>query len=109
MYYDPIPHIGYRQHGRNVVGTNTGLGARLSRLGMLLGGRFAEWSGRNLAGLAACGEMLQPAALATIAAFDDVRRRRGFSALTALRVAGLYRQTPVGNLALQIAAFVGKI
>ena len=109
VHYDPIPHIGYRQHGGNVIGKNTGLVARLSRLGQLLEGSFALWSGRNLAGLAECSDLLRPSTLETMEALHRIRAKRGIAALMALSAARLYRQTWPGNIALQIAASLGKI
>lgn len=109
VIYDPVPHIGYRQHGSNLVGTNTGMAARLLRLRQLLKGRFAGWTSQNLAGLDLCDDLIGTDARATLQAMADIRRSRGSAAVGRLRRAGLYRQTTVGNLGLLLAAFLGKL
>lgn len=109
VIYDPVPHIGYRQHGANLVGTNTGMGARLLRLRQLLKGRFAGWTTQNIAGLALCDDLIGTDARATLQAMADIRRSRGSAAVGRLRRAGLYRQTTAGNMGLVLAAFLGKL
>lgn len=109
VIYDPQPHIGYRQHAANVIGRNTGLAPRIKRLGLLMRGRFADFSARNLESLAACRDLLTPEALATIGELKAIRETSGPAAVSLLLRAGLYRQTAMGHLALLVAAFLRKL
>ena len=109
VHYDPVAHIAYRQHDSNIVGKNVGLIARLGRLNLLMRGRFSSWTEQNLQGLSACKDLLTDEALDVMQAFATVRARGGFRAIKALRKAKLYRQTWQGNIALGVAAYLGKI
>jgi glycosyltransferase involved in cell wall biosynthesis len=109
VIYDAEPHIGYRQHAGNVIGRNTGLAPRLKRLGLLLRGRFADFTARNLESLAACRDLLTPEALATIRELERIRAGAGPAAVGRLMRAGLYRQTAIGQLGLFGAAFLRKL
>ena len=48
---DQTPHIDYRQHDNNAVGSNTGFRAALERLSAGLNGRFSDWNDVNIAAL----------------------------------------------------------
>ena len=109
VHYDATAHIGYRQHGANVIGKNTGVMARLSRIGQLLDGRFANWTERNLTALEACSDLLTPAARQTLQNVREARQTYGPLAYQKLRMAGIFRQTMLGNLALIAAAMLGKL
>lgn len=109
VHYDPTPHIGYRQHARNIVGKNTGLAARYDRLRRALGGQFSRWTEQNLASLARCEDLLSPETRATLSTLREARHVRGFKALRLLRDAGVYRQTTLSNLALRAAAMTGGL
>jgi glycosyltransferase involved in cell wall biosynthesis len=109
VIFDPVPSVLYRQHGRNLVGANTGLPARLRRMSALLSGRFAAWSAANLAALAAVEAQLTCEARATLAAFAALKGRRGLAAVAQLHRAGLYRQSRGGTVSLAVAAAIGRL
>lgn len=109
VIYDPIPHIGYRQHGGNLVGRNTGLWASAQRLGYVLKGRFARWTDQNLEGLRLCRDLLTPEAAALCDRLADLRRMRGPKALHTLDQLRLWRQTARGDIGLKLATFIGKL
>src|SRR3546814_1588664 len=48
VYYDAEPNVLYRQHEANIVGSNSGISARLTRIRLLLGGRFHQWNEQTL-------------------------------------------------------------
>lgn len=47
VIYDREPKILYRQHGQNLVGSNTGVLSKLTRFNRLFAGEFKCWSGIN--------------------------------------------------------------
>ncbi len=76
VHYALKPRVLYRQHGNNLVGSNSSWVARVSRLDLLLRGRFASWKDLNRAGLEKCDDMLSPAALATAKQFGHCATSR---------------------------------
>ncbi len=107
VHYDRTPALDYRQHGGNAIGA--GIGGRPARFLALLRGRYVDWSDANLAALDKCRDLLTPDAGAAIDTFAALRRTTGPQALQHLRRAGLYRQTRKGDLALTLAALLGKL
>ena len=109
VHYDPIPHINYRQHGANLIGRDSGWRARTRRIQRLRRGDFANWTTANLAALDACQDLLTSGALETIADLRRIRSTAGLDAVVRLSRAKLYRQTPMGDLSLRLAAFLGRL
>ncbi|MDB5541289.1 MAG: hypothetical protein JWQ89_3016 [Devosia sp.] len=107
--YSETPHVRYRQHPRNLVGSNNGLRARAERLFAAFGGRFSRWNESNLAGLAACADLLTPAAAETVEIFRSARSGPRLGRLRSLRRSGVYRQTMIGQLSLYAAGLLGKL
>lgn len=107
--YSPEAKIGYRQHQRNLVGENNSWGARMSRLGYLMKGRFRRWNEQNLAALSACEDMLTPDAREIVHLFAAARSGGFCERLSALSRAGIYRQTMVGQLGLYLACILKRL
>lgn len=109
VHYDPVPSLDYRQHESNAVGGGLGLRARIMRAGELLAGRYTRWSETNIAALDRCRDLLTIENLAVLDGFKSIRSDRSTRALAEIRRVGLYRQTAFGNIALVIAAAIGKL
>lgn len=107
--YSAEPHVLYRQHGDNLVGSNTGFAARLERLSGALGGRFTRWTEHNLKTLDACADLLTEDARARITQFRAARSGPLSARLAALRKSGVYRQSGVGQALLYLAVMLGKL
>lgn len=109
VIYSDVPHVRYRQHGSNLVGANRGLGARLRRLRLALGGRFVGWIDHNMRALAECRDLLTPEALTIYDQFRAARLGSPLERLDKLRRSGVYRQTAFGQLSLYVAGLMGKL
>ena len=109
VFYCRRPLVRYRQHGSNQVGANTSLGARLGRLGRLIGGQFWRWSEENLAGLEANAEILTPEAMQALVRFREARQAALPGRLLQLARSGVYRQTLSGNVGLYVAAVMRRV
>ncbi|WP_027053493.1 glycosyltransferase family 2 protein [Mesorhizobium erdmanii] len=109
VHYDPRPLVRYRQHAANLVGANVSWRARVSRLGRLFKGEFADWTDLNLAGLAANRDLLTPDAMACLDLFASGRQGSLFQRLRTLPASGVYRQTLAGTLGLYLAFVLGRI
>ena len=109
VYYDPIPSVRYRQHERNIIGSNMGLLAGLRRLRMLAQGRFRRWSDLNVAALARVRPRMSAESRHI---FDQFRRARHGPLLQRVAMfaeSGVYRQSVPGNIALFAAVVLKKI
>lgn len=107
--YSEIPHVRYRQHGGNLVGSNQGWKARVQRLVAAFDGRFILWNDDNVAALDACRDLLTPAAAAMADRFAEARSGPLPQRLVKLWRSGVYRQTAMGQVSLYAAGLLGKL
>ena len=106
---DETPTVLYRQHGGNLFGTNRGVRAALARLAWILSGELAKWNAQNFAALQASRARLLPEHRALLDAYAGLRSLNMVSRLSRLRQLGLVRQDRAGQLALWVAATLGKL
>lgn len=109
VFYEPNPHIRYRQHDANLVGANNSFGARLARMKMLLEGRFKKWSDQNIAALKTIEDQLTPESQAILNQFASARNKSLFPRIVGIKRSGVYRQTTFGNIGLLVATILNKI
>ncbi|WP_242151781.1 glycosyltransferase family 2 protein [Pseudomonas sp. ArH3a] len=109
IHYDPEPKMLYRQHSENLIGSNSGWTARLVRLRMVFQGRFYEWNEQNIRALESMEHRLCEEHLATLVRFKVARGQTFIRRVLGIRLAGLYRQTFMGNLGLTLATLLKKI
>lgn len=109
VVYDPIPHIGYRQHAANLIGKNTGALARVKRVKRLLEGRLGKWNDQNLAALQACDDLLTDEARHVIMEFSNIRSKNLKVRIASLHRSRLYRQSKLGTIALLVSVILGKL
>jgi hypothetical protein len=109
VFFDPHPTVRYRQHGRNLVGDNRSLAARLARLRMILRGGFRVWNTRNLTALQGMAWRLTSENRRIYEQFMISRDQPLFSRLLKFRSSGVCRQSVAGDLALFAAAVFKKI
>lgn len=103
VFYDPTPHLDYRQHSANLVGANASISERLVRIRGLLNGQYRRWTGINLAGLKHIFPLLPEETRCTIADVEELRTGNVFQRLKRFSRSGLYRQTALGSLGLAFA------
>lgn len=109
VIYDPCPTILYRQHDGNLIGSNSGIAARLERVKFLFAGRFKEWNTVNLRALENHLPYFTPENLLVLEQFRQARQSPTLQRLSKMRHSGVYRQSNLDNVALMIAAIIGKI
>lgn len=100
------PMLLYRQHGRNTVGAQRGLRARLSRLGRLFDGTYRDWSRHHLAALGGAEWLLSAPAGAVLDRWASAEGR--LARLRLFRRQGLHRQSRAETLALMTAILAGR-
>lgn len=109
VHYDPTPTLRYRQHENNLVGSNQGWAARMTRLRLLLQGRFRRWNEANIDSLQAIRHLLTEENRALLDAFVALREASPLARVALLQHSGLYRQTVMGNGALFAAALIKRL
>ncbi len=107
--YSGIPRVRYRQHLSNLVGANSSWRARMTRLALMAGGRFARWNERNLEGLELCEEYLTEESRRLLAEFREIRTGGFPGRLVRLQRSGIHRQTRLGQISLYAACVLGRM
>ncbi|MNJ17668.1 putative glycosyltransferase EpsE [compost metagenome] len=106
IYYDPTPQLLYRQHGENIIGSNSGWSARWQRLKMLRQGRFSNWNDQNIGALELIRHRLTDENALTLERFKLAVSQGFFGFLVNLKRSGVYRQTRLGNIGLVVACLI---
>lgn len=109
MLFDQEPHILYRQHKGNLVGSNLGLTSRFKRLQKLFSSRFAGWIQQNHH----CIQKLE--ANMTIESFRraqllaTIHQVWLYKRLVYFIQSGVRRQSMTGNIALLAAVVLNQV
>lgn len=110
VIYDQEPTLDYRQHGANVMGSNTRLADRWVRIRKMFTGTFSEWNGNNLYALSNSYQRLTSHNRIALKWFMQVRDSSLLlERIYSLKKAGLYRQTFFGNIGLVVAASIRRV
>lgn len=109
VVHDLTPTLLYRQHDANIIGSNTGWGARVVRLRTMFNGRSQSWNDRNIAALSSVSSRMSPENGVRFECFRKARSSKLIRRFLYLKRCGIYRQTVLGNLGLFLAALLGKL
>jgi glycosyltransferase involved in cell wall biosynthesis len=108
-HYDPQPHILYRQHLGNLIGSGQGILARLKRYVSACGGSFERWTDANIAAIESLKDDVTIESAKVIASYVQAKRAGFFMRIVLLYRSGVYRQNIKGNIGLLLLACVGKL
>ncbi len=110
MHFADQPSLFYRQHGANVVGSNTGFASRTRRLRFLLQGGYKGWSLQTIRAMRQIEPRLAPANRVLFNSFEEVlyksNPQRRLSLLTGEKI---WRQTRLGHASLVLALLFNLI
>jgi len=109
VIYDDWPCLKYRQHAGNVVGSNRGWRARLSRLRRLLSGEFYGWNSQNIAALEQNAELLTGKNQRRLREFRRARNGRLLTRVFVPLKHKISRQTTLGQLGLLLGLTLGRV
>jgi len=109
IFDDGAPCLLYRQHGGNVIGGDTGIGAQATRKLKVLQGAFRDRLAGNLAAMMAVEDLLTPDNAQVAHAFAAARAASLPTRLSGLIRVGPYRQTGFGNIGFWGAALLGRV
>lgn len=108
VIYDKTPYTKYRQHGKNQIGSNLGLFARVKRISLLLLGRFKNWNEKNILILNHLSHNFTLSSKKDLEYFINLRKNYTFRIKNIFHLK-IYRQTRLGNIALIISLLINKI
>lgn len=109
VFYDPEPSLLYRQHAENLIGANSGMGARLVRIGKLFQGHLKAWIDQHIIAMQPILGRLSPDNRSIFNRFISARQRSLIPRVLGIWRSGIYRQTRLGNLGLLVAAIFNRI
>ncbi|HBI22343.1 MAG TPA: glycosyl transferase family 2 [Legionella sp.] len=109
VFYDAVPTIRYRQHANNLIGSNVGWYARLSRVTLLFKGRFKGWNDLNFQALLSIEHLLTDDNRRALNGLIGARKSSMPSRMLQVKRTGIYRQTWLGNMGLIAAVFLKKM
>lgn len=107
--YESEPTVGYRQHEKNLVGSNAGVLERATRVRKMFQGTFRSWMDANLHALAHFRNRLTPRNRQTLQLFEEARAAGLARRLQLIRQSGVHRQSLSGTLGLAAAAILQRI
>lgn len=110
VWFDDAPILLYRQHARNVIGSNNGFSAQIRRLVPLFQGRFKQWTDDNMKALYDLRKLTTASARTLHLKFEKLRcARLPWVRLNEWRRSNIRRQTNMSNLSLALALILGLV
>lgn len=106
---DAAPTLLYRQHGRNLVGANDTIPAKVKRVLRMLRGDFEAWNTMNIQAMTAARAYLTPANQRLLDQFTQMRRRPLLARLQAMHRLPVYRQTRGNHAMLWLATLLRRV
>ncbi|MDR3205167.1 MAG: glycosyltransferase family 2 protein [Deltaproteobacteria bacterium] len=104
LFYDEIPMVRYRQHGRNLIGSNISLSAKLKRFNCLLNKRFKHWVLQNINALDYAKPYLTSSNRNLLENFNKLRKSRNFfERYKLLKITNVHCQKFMQSIILKIA------
>lgn len=108
-FYDPVPSLKYRQHARNLIGSNKGFWQRYFRAIAFANQRMKSWNEVNLATLSKMRGVLSQPALSVLNDFASARQSKPPKSICLLLRSGVYRQSLVETMGLYLGAILRLI
>ena len=109
VYYDETSNVLYRQHDKNLIGSNSFFFNRIIRLWSLFSGEYKGWIEINLAAIQSANWCLTPQNQKLLSLFIHSRNSNLIQRILAMRNLKLYRQTKKGNFALFVATLFNLV
>lgn len=109
IMFDKFPTLDYRQHDNNLIGSNSGITARVTRLIKMFSGRFKNWNNHNIYILEKMQTYLSTENLLHFENFCSARRSHLLHRMHFIMKSGVYRQTLAGEISLWVAVVLNKL
>jgi glycosyltransferase involved in cell wall biosynthesis len=108
VYFDDHVSVKYRQHGKNLVGLNAGLGAKLMRLNHVFQGRYGTFHLKNESGLLQIFSHLSCDNQKVFEHFHGAWEKPLVKRIVNMLNIGVYAQTKSKYIAFWITVILGK-
>jgi len=109
VIYDNEPSVDYRQHGKNLIGSNTSLSAGVVRALRMLSGTLRQWNQDNLTTMLQEANLLNEHHRHTALLFKHALQANVLQRLYMLKKTGIHRQSSMGTLGLMLAACIRRL
>jgi glycosyltransferase involved in cell wall biosynthesis len=110
LIYDPKPTLRYRQHTDNIIGSNKGIFALLSRIRKAWQGSYREMNNKNILALQKIYDKLTNENKKTLDAFISLRKGMGiFKTFDLVRKFQIHRRSKFQQFALYVGLVIGKV
>ena len=109
VFFDKTPSLDYRQHNDNLIGSNSGVKSRITRLIKMFSGRFKNWNTQNIYILERMQNTLSIENRLHFDNFCNARRSRLIRRVLFIIKSGVYRQTLPGKISLWIGVILNKL
>ena len=109
VYFDHWPSVKYRQHPANRVGQNRSLRAKFYRASLLCNGTFKKSNKKNINAINRYRDSISSENLQCLDHFLAISQANIFKRIIYLAKSKVYRQRFYENVALVIAALLGKV
>ena len=109
VFYDQYPTVKYRRHNGNLMGSNLGCKAALSRIVMLINGRYRCWIDQNTKALSMNKAFLDGRCNLVLDKFCSMRASLPLLRPYYIWQMKIYRQSVLGTLGISIASIFGLV
>ena len=106
VYYDELPRISYRQHNKNIIGSNNSFNQIFKRYKSMMAGDYGNWINANIKQLENLN--LGDDKVEYIESFKQISSNSIYVRIRSLIKTKIYRQTLIGNLSLIVAVLLNK-
>lgn len=109
FYYDEVPHLLYRQHLNNVIGTSRSLHSHLKSVRRVIGGQYRRWIDINVGSLSKAKWAFTTDNVRALEALISLRNTSAHKRVINLLRSGVHRQTRLGTAGLLLAYLLNMI
>ncbi len=109
IVFDRKPKILYRQHDRNLVGSNKNFFSKLSRLSKIFNGEYKEWNRLNYIILYCLKDNIAKEYFDIIEYYYGASKGNLFSRVALLQRSGVYRQSAFETMIFIIMNAMGRL
>jgi hypothetical protein len=109
VYYDPTPMLLYRQHDAIIAGSNIRFLPKINRIFRVIKGQYMVWNIMNYQALSLVNDLFTKENQNVLASYGKFRKANLLNRYQLFKSCGIYRQTLLGNIALQLAVFLNKV
>ena len=109
FYYDEVPHLLYRQHLNNAIGSRHSFRARLNNVRRIIDGQYRRWTDINVNSLTKAKWALTNDSIRALETLVAIRNKRAHKKVLSMVRSEIHRQTKLGTAGLLLALLLNII